>query len=103
MVRFVDYGQELEVDARCLSPDLAARDVPILVIPVQLDIRPFDGQWTQEPLNSIHQLVEDRLITFKMKFFGNPFPVTVKMTFGDTDLEEFLVKSNLAKKGFRER
>ena len=103
MVRFVDFGQELEVEAGCLSPDLAAKDVPVLVIPVQLDIRPNEGKWTQETLDNIHQLVEGKQLQFERRFFGNPFPLIVKMTFGDIDIQEILINDKYAKKGFRER
>ena len=104
-VRYVDYGEEREVSVSSLSSRLTATDIPVLVIPVQLDIRPREGkEWSLEILNQIHQMIEGKKITAEIKHYGNPFPLIVEMKLEDgLNFGDFLVSGEYVNKGFRER
>ena len=106
---FVDYGQEMNVDPLYISDNTRGniRDIPKLVIPVQMDIRPPGDGWDTDTLTSIHQLVESHMLQFQINYWGNPFPLICKITMDDdgkaVDVESFLIERGLARKGFRER
>ena len=108
-VLLVDYGTRALVARRHLSAEVTAAllQVPSLALPVQLDIRPRGDAWTAETLDTIHRHVDGEIVTVETRFFGNPFPLIVKMSMGGADgvvdMETYFIDNNLARKGFRER
>ena len=108
-VLLVDHGTRALVSRRHLSAEVTAAllQVPSLALPVQLDIRPRGDTWAAETLDTIHRHVDGETLAVETRFFGNPFPLIVKMSMGGADgvvdMETYFIDNNLARKGFRER
>ena len=105
-VKYVDFGTQDVIDKSLVCDKLVCEDIPILSIPVKLDIQPISKSWETSTLNQIHLLSEGSWDT-EVKFYGNPYPYIVRMTKirngVEVDLEKMLIGKGLVKKGFRER
>ena len=108
-VEFVDFGTKSSVLRVHVSDDImeTVKDIPILCFPIQLDVKPLTSKWKTEVLDQIHLRVEGKILDVNVKLFGNPFPFIVEMFMGEEDskenLEKFVIRSGLGKKGYRER
>ena len=69
-VKFLDFGQIVQVPAEWISDKLLGMDVPSLVMPVLLDIIPLNrgGFWEKETLDRIHAIVDGELYHVKAEF-----------------------------------
>jgi len=109
-VKFVDFGQIVQVQADWICDKLLGMEVPSLVMPVLLDIIPLNrgGSWEKETLDRIHAIVDGEVYHVKVMGYGGPYPLYVEMQKFDADgrkqnLEEILIDNKLVKKGHRER
>ena len=103
-VKFVDF--EAVIKKSCVCEKLICQDIPVLSIPVKLDVEPITKTWEVSILDQIHQMAEEGCWETELKFYGNPYLFIVRMTRVknrvEVDLERLLIEKGLVQKGFRE-